>query len=189
MNFNSKIVVRLTGANAGSTHTANALRAQNNGGFSNRGTSTSAYNLQNAAARSAGYSRSKIGSTRNNRPKAMNIQEQAAAEQMQTASSEMQNETSQAQNGARWTQKSEYQGGYASTAGPDLHMHKRPNERMGYGHASNNEMRARGRFDGRMRSSNQMGASRMGGAVQSRTSSATPSSIRPTITPNFRQPS
>ena len=65
MAFSSKMISRITKTTASSTHTANAIRAHNNGGFSNRGTSVNSRPLTGANSPARGYGYSHIGQKRN----------------------------------------------------------------------------------------------------------------------------
>lgn len=81
MALSGKMVSRITKATASSTHTANAIRASSNGGFSNRGTSVSR-SLKGVNSPASGYGRSLIGQRRNKYQKALNVQEFANAQQL-----------------------------------------------------------------------------------------------------------
>lgn len=59
------MISRITKTTASSTHTANAIRAHNNGGFSNRGTSVNSRPLTGANSPARGYGYSHIGQKRN----------------------------------------------------------------------------------------------------------------------------
>lgn len=65
MAFSGKMISRITKTTASSTHTANAIRAHTNGGFSNRGTSVSSRSLKGVNSPAKGYGFSHIGQRRN----------------------------------------------------------------------------------------------------------------------------
>ena len=78
------MIGRITGATAGDTHTASAINAGSNGGFSNRGTSVNSRQTQGASLQNGAYSRSMIGQKRNKYPKALNVEETRALQEAQT---------------------------------------------------------------------------------------------------------
>ena len=85
MAFNSKMIGRITGATASDTHTAGAINASNNGGFSNRGTSVNSRQTQSLSPQGGAYSRSMIGQKRNKYPKALNADEARALQETKSA--------------------------------------------------------------------------------------------------------
>ena len=85
MAFNSKMIGRITGATASDTHTAGAINASNNGGFSNRGTSVNSRQTQGLSSQGGTYGRSMIGQKRNKYPKALNADEARALQETKSA--------------------------------------------------------------------------------------------------------
>ena len=75
MALSSKIIGRITKTTASSTHTANAIRAHTNGGFSSRGFSANRSMVGTSGRTVAGYGHSIVGRNRNCRPKALTADE------------------------------------------------------------------------------------------------------------------
>ena len=82
MAFSGKMISRITKTTASSTHTANAIRAHNNGGFSNRGTSVNSRSLKGAGSPARGYGYSHIGQRRNKYKTALSAEDYNKVQQL-----------------------------------------------------------------------------------------------------------
>ena len=96
MTIGSKMIRRITKTTVSSTHTANAIRAQTNGGFSTRGTGGSRPVANTGNRTVAKYEQSILGQSRQRR---MEAQDEGRPKQMQR----WQNETKDTNNRFRST--------------------------------------------------------------------------------------
>ena len=75
MALSGKMIGRITKTTVNSTHTANAIRAHTNGGFSSRSSGANRPVIGGGERTVAGYGQSMIGRSSNSRPKALTADE------------------------------------------------------------------------------------------------------------------
>lgn len=176
MAFSGKMISRITKTTASSTHTANAIRAHNNGGFSHRGTSVNSRSLTGTNSPARGYEYSHIGQKRN---KYKNDVTQRDYERVQ----QLRND--------------DYCVGYGRSSDVDMANRQETNAHTEQGGLSNRMAGPSSRFEASRISSGRFGsagsnggaASRLGSTPPPRMSGAANATARPVPKPNFRRPS
>ena len=176
MAFNSKMISRITKTTASSTHTANAIRAHNNGGFSNRGTSVNSRSLTATNSPAMGYGYSHIGQKRNQYKNDVTQRDYERVQQLRN---------------------DDYHVGYGRSSDVDTVNRQEVNAHAEWGGLSNRTAGPSSRFEASRISGGRFGgaggnggaASRFGSTPPPRMSGATNATARPVPKPNFRRPS
>lgn len=176
MAFSGKMISRITKTTASSTHTANAIRAHTNGGFSHRGTSVNSRSLTRTNSPAKGYGYSHIGQKRN---KYSNEVTQRDYDRLQQLRGD------------------EYHVGYGRSSDVDITNRQEANARAEQGGLSNRMAGTNSRFEASRVSGGRFGgaggnggaASRFGSTPPPRMSGAANATARPVPKPNFRRPS
>ena len=171
MALSGKMIGRITQTTASSTHTANAIRAHTNGGFSSRSFDTRRPAAGISDRTIAKYSNSMIGRARNGRPRALTAEELQRSHEIRDNSDGRNMSYARAAEEARSSLRQE------RNAGTD---------RSGF----RDRMTASGnRFESGRISSGRFGqTTNVNGSNRPRLSGAANATARPTPTPTFRRP-